>query len=227
MVPLRRAAAVAGAAAVLSAVAGQPLPARAAPTVGDEPGESSPGLAMATAPMLVGAGRSFPVRGSTSYASAHHDYPAADIFADCGTRVVAPITGTVIEVSRVDRWNPSTDRPRHRSGKFVSIVGRSDVRYYGSHMRSLAGRIQAGSMVQAGEPIGRVGKTGNAAYTSCHLHFGLSPRCHGRDDWWIRRGVVAPYRFLRSWDTGGDRDPRRAVERWLRHHGCQRSDVFG
>ncbi len=161
MLPLRRAAAVVGAAAVLSAVAGQP--ARAAPAVGDEPGESSPGLTVATAPMLVGNGRVFPVRGPTSYAPAHHDYPAADIFADCGTRVVAPITGTVLELSRVDQWNPSTDRPRHRSGKFVSIVGRSGVRYYGSHLRSLAGPIQAGSIVQAGEPIGRVGKTGNAA----------------------------------------------------------------
>lgn len=111
MLPLRRAVAVVGAAVVLPAVAGQPLPARAAPAVGDEPGESSPGVAVATEPMVRGTGRVFPVRGPTSYSSAHHDYPATDIFADCGSRIVSPITGTVLEVSRVDRWNPSTDRP--------------------------------------------------------------------------------------------------------------------
>jgi len=171
--------------------------------------------------------RVFPVRGATSYGAAHHDYPATDIFADCGTRVVAPITGTVLEVSRVDHWNPSTDRPLYRGGKFFSIAGRGGVRYYGSHMRSLAGRIRAGATVYAGEPVGRVGRSGNAAYTSCQLHFGLSPECGGRADWWVRRGVVSPYPFLRSWDNGGDRDPRRAAQRWQRHHGCRPSDVLG
>jgi murein DD-endopeptidase MepM/ murein hydrolase activator NlpD len=171
--------------------------------------------------------RVFPVRGETSYSSAHHDYPAADIFADCGNRVVSPITGTVFEVSRVDRWDPSTDRPKHRGGKFFSIVGKGGVRYYGSHLRSLAGRVEPGAVVRAGQKLGRVGKSGNAASTSCHLHFGISPKCRGRGDWWIRRGVVSPYRFLHSWENGDNRNPRRAVKRWKRNHGCAFSDVFG
>jgi peptidoglycan LD-endopeptidase LytH len=178
-------------------------------------------------PAAIAARRAFPVRGATSYGAAHHDYPATDIFADCGNRVVSPITGRVLELSRVDRWNPSTDRPKHRGGKFFSIVGRGGVRYYGSHLRSLAGRVQAGAPIRAGQMVGRVGRTGNARYTSCHLHFGISPRCQGRGDWWIRRGVVSPYRFLRSWEDGGNRSPLRAVTRWKRHHGCSLSDVFG
>jgi murein DD-endopeptidase MepM/ murein hydrolase activator NlpD len=171
--------------------------------------------------------RAFPVRGATSYSAAHHDYPAADIFADCGTRVVSPITGTVLELSRVDRWDPSTDKPKHRGGKFFSIVGKGGVRYYGSHLRSVAGRVEPGAVIRAGQKVGRVGRSGNAAYTSCHLHFGISPKCRARGDWWIRRGVVSPYRFLRSWENGGNRNPRRAVLRWKRNHGCARSDVFG
>ena len=225
--PLRRVAAVLGVAVAVSVAPGSTLPGQAMPPPGDETGESSPEVGVEPAPFGTETGRVFPVRGATSYASAHHDYPATDIFAGCGTRVVAPIAGTVLEVSRVDRWDPSSDRPRYRGGKYFSIAGDDGIRYYGSHLRSLSGRIQPGATVRAGEPVGRVGRSGNAAYTSCHLHFGLSPECGGQGGWWVRRGVVSPYRFLRSWDNGGDRDPRRAAQRWQRHHGCRPSDVFG
>jgi murein DD-endopeptidase MepM/ murein hydrolase activator NlpD len=225
--PLRRVAAVLGVAVAVSVTPGSALPGQAMPPLGDETGESNPDLGVQPTPFGTGTSRVFPVRGATSYASAHHDYPATDIFADCGTPVVAPITGTVLEVSRVDRWDPSTDRPRYRGGKYFSIAGHDGIRYYGSHLRSLAGRIQAGVTVHAGEPVGRVGRSGNAAYTSCHLHFGLGPECSGRADWWVRRGVVSPYRFLRSWENGGDRSPRAATTSWQHHHGCRPADVFG
>lgn len=225
--PLRRFPAVVGLAVAVSVTAGSALPGQAVPPFDDEPGGSSPDIGVEPTPLGTETGRVFPVRGATSYASAHHDYPATDIFADCGTRVVAPIAGTVLEVSRVDRWDPSTDRPRHRGGKYLSIAGHDGIRYYGSHLRSLAGRIQAGATVRAGEPLGRVGRSGNAAYASCHLHIGLSPECSGQADWWVRRGVVSPYRFLRSWENDGDRSPRPAAMSWQRHHGCRPSEVFG
>jgi murein DD-endopeptidase MepM/ murein hydrolase activator NlpD len=171
--------------------------------------------------------RVFPVRGETSYGSAHHDYPATDIFADCGARVVAPIAGEVLEVSRTDRWDLSTNQPADRGGKSFSIAGIDGVRYYGSHLRSLAGWVQPGATVRAGQPLGRVGHSGNAAHTSCHLHFGISPICRGHDDWWIRRGVIRPYRFLRAWAAARSLGPERAVARWSRHHGCKISDIFG
>jgi len=171
--------------------------------------------------------RVFPVRGSTSYGSAHHDYPATDIFAACGSRVVAPIRGRVLEVSRRDRWDPATDRPADRGGKFVAIRGADGVRYYGSHLRSLAGATSPGAVVRRGQLLGRVGHSGNARSTACHLHFGISPVCSRTGDWWVRRGVVPPYRYLRSWQRGGDRSPRREVRQWRHRHGCSRSAVLG
>lgn len=171
--------------------------------------------------------RVFPVRGQVSYGPDHHDYPATDIFAGCGRRVVSPVRGTVLEVSRRDRWDPDTDRPKHRGGKFVSIRGADGVRYYGSHLRSLAKAAHGGGHVRAGQLLGRVGRSGNARYTPCHLHFGLSPLCRRTGDWWIRRGVVSPYRFLRSWEQGSDLSPRHRVKEWRRHNGCSRAAVFG
>ena len=189
------------------------------------PGSGAAGAGEAAAVRAVD--RVFPVRGSADYGSAHHDYPATDIFAGCGQPVVAPVRGTVLEVSRRDRWDAETDRPKDRGGKFVSILGVDRVRYYGSHLRSLARGAHRGAHMSAGEMIGRVGRTGNARSTPCHLHFGLSPRCHEAGDWWIRRGVVSPYRYLRSWQGGGDRSPRHVVRAWRRDHGCQRSAVLG
>jgi peptidoglycan LD-endopeptidase LytH len=164
----------------------------------------------------------FPVRGRTSYSRFHHDYPATDIFAACGTRVVAPTAGVVLEVSRRDRWRPATDNPALRGGKSVSLRGRDHVRYYGSHLRAVATRIHAGRRVRAGTLIGRVGQSGNARGVGCHLHFGLSPVCAGTGDWWIRRGEVNPFRFLRAWQHHRNLSPRHAVRRWHARHGCPR-----
>jgi peptidoglycan LD-endopeptidase LytH len=162
----------------------------------------------------------FPVRGRTSYARAHHDYPATDIFAACRTRVVAPVRGVVLEVSRRDRYRPSRDNPALRGGRSWSIRGDDGVRYYGSHLRSVAERTRPGERVRAGAVLGRVGQSGNAQGTGCHLHFGISPVCAGTGDWWTRRGTVRPYRFLQAWQDGRDRSPARAVRRWRAEHGC-------
>jgi len=164
----------------------------------------------------------FPVRGRTSYSRFHHDYPATDIFAACRTRVVAPTSGVVLEVSRRDRWRPARDNPATRGGKSVSLRGVDDVRYYGSHLRAVATGVRAGRHVRAGTLLGRVGQTGNARGVGCHLHFGLSPVCAGTGDWWIRRGTVRPFRFLRAWEHHRNLSPRHAVRRWHARHGCPR-----
>jgi murein DD-endopeptidase MepM/ murein hydrolase activator NlpD len=166
------------------------------------------------------APRVFPVHGRVDYGRSHHDYPATDVFARCGSRVVSPADGTVLELSRVDRWDPSTDRGADRGGLSFSIRGADGVRYYGSHLRVLVPGLAAGSRVHAGQPLGRVGNTGDAAGIACHLHVGISPVCRGTGDWRVRRGVVSPYPFLRSWQRGGDRSPVAAVRRWQHRHGC-------
>lgn len=167
-----------------------------------------------------GSGHAFPVVGPTDYADAHHDYPATDIFADCGSTVVAPAAGVVLEVGRVDRWQPETDVGAHRGGKFFSIRGDDGVRYYGSHLSRLRSDIRPGDHVEAGEHLGRVGRTGSARHTPCHLHFGLSPVCQGTGQWSIRRGVVSPYRYLTRWESGRQRSPAGAIAAWSREHGC-------
>ena len=180
-------------------------------------------LLLAVAPSTSAAApvdRDFPVRGATSYGRAHHDYPATDIFASCGRRAVSPVDGVVLELSRRDRWDPSSNRGAQRGGKFVSIRGRDGVRYYLSHFAGIRKLVQPGTRVHAGQHLAWVGRTGSARSTPCHVHVGLSPVCEGTGQWWIRRGVVRPYRFLRSWEQGGNRSPAGAVAAWKREHGC-------
>jgi peptidoglycan LD-endopeptidase LytH len=162
----------------------------------------------------------FPVVGHSSYAHRHHDYPATDIIAACGLPVVSPVDGVVLEVSRVDTWQPGSGGAT-RGGKFFSIRGDDGVRYYGSHLSKVKRGIEAGVRVEAGEKVGEVGRTGRAG--SCHLHLGISPVCAGTGDWWIRRGVVWPWPYLDTWrqaDVSNHRSPRREVRAWLEENGC-------
>jgi murein DD-endopeptidase MepM/ murein hydrolase activator NlpD len=157
----------------------------------------------------------FPVKpaSAASYSRDHHDYPAADIFAPCGTSVVSPTAGTVHEVSRVDTWDPAVNSGPTRGGLSVSIIGRDGVRYYGSHFQRIESSIQPGAKVAARQLLGTVGRTGSARNTPCHLHFGISPPC-GTGDWAVRRGVVWPWSYLDAWKGGTDRSPRAAVDAW-------------
>jgi len=164
--------------------------------------------------------REFPVEGRADYSSAHHDYPATDIFAACGSRVVAPVDGVVLEANRVDRWDPESDLGRDRGGRFLSVRGQDGVRYYMSHLFEISVGIAQGTSIRAGSQIGRVGHTGSARFTPCHVHFGLSPVCEGTGQWWIRRGVVSPYPFLSRWRSGGQSSPAGAISAWKLQHGC-------
>jgi murein DD-endopeptidase MepM/ murein hydrolase activator NlpD len=165
----------------------------------------------------------FPVRsGAARFGQAHHDYPAADIFAPCGSRVVALVDGTISYVSRTDRWSSVTNAGAARGGLAFSLVGVDGVRYYGSHLRSIEASIVPGRRVRTGELIGLVGNTGDARGIACHLHFGISPVC-GVSDWWTRRGAISPYRFLTSWSAGGQKSPATAVAAWRSGHGCPTS----
>jgi murein DD-endopeptidase MepM/ murein hydrolase activator NlpD len=161
----------------------------------------------------------FPVSGNASYAhNVHHDYSAADIIANCGLTVRSVTDGVVLEVNRVDRWKASTNLGPDRGGLSVSILGNDGVRYYGSHFSKITKGLSAGDEVSAGEPIGLIGRTGDAG--ACHLHFGLSPVCKGKNDWWIRRGEVWPAQYLDAWRKGENKSPAAEVDRWLKQHGC-------
>lgn len=136
-----------------------------------------------------------------SYARAHHDYPATDIFAPEGTPFVAVTNGVVEEVSRIDHWSSANDGLCTRGGLSVSLVGDDGVRYYGSHLSAVASGIEPGTRVVAGQVLGYVGNSGNARGVSPHLHFGIS-RPTGPGDCGIRRGEVWPFEYLNDWKAG-------------------------
>jgi murein DD-endopeptidase MepM/ murein hydrolase activator NlpD len=165
----------------------------------------------------------FPVVGHVGYGHKHSRYPATDVIAKCGLPVVAVTDGVVLEVSRVDTWVRRINDGATRGGLFVSIRGDDGVRYYSGHLSSVRKGVKPGVRVSAGQRIGRVGRTGRAG--ACHLHFGISPVCAGKGDWWIRRGTIWPWPYLDSWrksNVSKHRSPAREVRAWKQAHGCGR-----
>ena len=153
----------------------------------------------------------FPVQGcSYTYSHYHHDYPATDILTHVGCLFVAPTSGVVDEVNRVDRFTWKTDLGADRGGLSISIIGDDGVRYYGSHLSYISTKIVPGYRVSVGEVMGRTGDSGDAKGTTPHLHFGISwptpPNI-----WWVRRGELYPWKFLDAWKAGKDLSPASSV----------------
>lgn len=140
------------------------------------------------------------------YSRVHHTYPATDIFVPVGSTVVAVTNGVVDEVNRIDRWDKRTNLGADRGGMWVTIIGDDGVRYHTSHLSAIAEVIEPGGRVYAGQILGLSGKTGNAASTPPHVHFGISrPTVAG--DWAVRRGQVWPFKYLKAWTRGEDVTP--------------------
>jgi len=135
------------------------------------------------------------------YIPGHHDYPATDIVAPYRSEFVAVTDGIIDELSHIDTWDPTTNNPALRGGRYVSLIGDDGVRYYGSHLDEVASTIEAGMRVRAGTVLGYVGTSGNARGLAPHLHFGISrPTFPG--DWSVRRGELSPYPYLQAWARG-------------------------
>jgi len=165
----------------------------------------------------------FPVADcAVNYARAHHDYAATDILAKKGCKFVSPVNGVIDEVNRTDLWSGKTNLGIDRGGLYVSVIGEDGVRYYGSHLTSVVASIQPGLTVKAGQILGRVGSTGSARGTSPHLHFGISwptPTETQPNIWWVRRGVVLPWKYLDAWKAGKDLSPAKVVAAALAKNG--------
>jgi murein DD-endopeptidase MepM/ murein hydrolase activator NlpD len=150
----------------------------------------------------------FPFTGrDVSYGTTHHDYPAADVFG-CGAQVVSPTSGSVLEIETVDTWDPAIDDPATRGGRFVSMLGDDEVRYYFAHLGSVA--VQPGDEVEPGTLLGVMGQTGNARASVCHTHVGISWVCDG-PEWEVRRGEIWPGPYLDAWRQGEQRSPAPEV----------------
>ena len=86
------------------------------------------------------------------------------MFAPHGTPILAVESGSVEFY-----WN-------HVGGNSFRLYGDSGTFYYGTHLADYEG-VSRG--VEAGELIGYVGTTGNAAGTPPHLHFQIHPDGRG------------------------------------------------
>ena len=154
----------------------------------------------------------FPILNCVAtYGKYHHDYAATDINAKKGCAFVSPTAGVVDEVLSKDNWRGKTNLGQDRGGLAVSIIGDDGVRYYGSHLSKIESGTVVGMRVSPGTKLGEVGSTGSAKGTKPHLHFGISWPTD-KSVWWVRRGVVAPWKYLDAWKSGKDLSPANAVK---------------
>jgi peptidoglycan hydrolase-like protein with peptidoglycan-binding domain len=89
-----------------------------------------------------------------------------DIGAPKGTPLRAVVSGRVSQIYR--------DRPGSLSGNGLKIATADGTYFFYAHLDSFAQGIDVGVPVSAGQVIGTIGSTGNAAIT--HLHFEVHPR---------------------------------------------------
>jgi len=149
----------------------------------------------------------FPIAGCTvTYGKYHHDYPATDIQAKKGCAFVSPVAGVIDEVALVDKWSGKTNKGADRGGLSVSVIGDDGTRYYGSHLAKIETNIVPGLRVASGDKLGEVGSTGSARGTKPHLHFGISYPTE-KAIWWVKRGVLYPWKYLDAWKVGKDLKP--------------------
>jgi murein DD-endopeptidase MepM/ murein hydrolase activator NlpD len=117
----------------------------------------------AVLPVAPGAGV-FPVQGTYEIGKEFvqsfgggRGHEGHDVFADCGTPLVALYDTTVQHVAT-----------QSAAGNYVVLQGADGASYAYMHMQSKA-TVAKGDVVKAGTPVGRVGDTGRAS--GCHLHF--------------------------------------------------------
>lgn len=89
------------------------------------------------------------------------------VFADT---VHSPLTGTVVEaVDSLPDQNPPDRHPRRPTGNHIWL--RRDSLYVVlAHLKQRSVRVRAGQHVEAGQPLARVGNTGNTTEPHLHLH---------------------------------------------------------
>jgi murein DD-endopeptidase MepM/ murein hydrolase activator NlpD len=131
-------------------------------------------------------GHRFPLLGRHTYGDgfgAGRNHQGQDLFASCGTRVVAARGGRV------------QARSFHSAaGYYVVIDGRGTGRDYAYMHLSRKGRPPAGSWVRTGQQIGLESDTGNAS--GCHLHFEM----WSAPGWYEGGRAKPPTKALKRWD---------------------------
>ncbi len=140
-------------------------------------------------PASIATGFAFPIDGKHEIGTSANQgfgggrgHQGHDIFAKCGTPIVAALQGTVRKAGS-----------ESAAGNYVVIDGADGRSYVYMHMRSRA-IVNTGDLVASGQQLGEVGETGRA--TGCHLHFELWT-APGRDE---GGRPVDPLPELRAWE---------------------------
>ena len=122
-----------------------------------------PRLAVPRAALEASAGGVFPIAGRHSYGTETNRFGGGrghggqDVFAKCGTPLVAVFDATV-----------QHNAFQSRAGNYIVLQGFDGQSYAYMHMREKS-TLRVGDEVLAGQEVGAVGDTGRA--TGCHLHF--------------------------------------------------------
>ena len=119
-----------------------------------------------------------------------HD--AIDIMAPNGTPVVAAAEGTVEKLFFSEGGGGITAYVRSPDRQWM---------FYYAHLQDYAPGLREGQHVARGDPIGRVGSTGNANPEGPHLHFAVH-RMAPNERWW-QGTAVNPYPLLAGRRQGG------------------------
>jgi peptidoglycan hydrolase CwlO-like protein len=123
--------------------------------------------------------------GAPRYGGGYHHHAGNDMFASLGTPVVAPFSGTAANATN------------GLGGISVKVFGAAGW-VYNAHLSSI-GRLGS---VSAGDVIGYVGNTGDAAGTPYHNHFEWHPNAIPANAWKSPYGVsqvgsaIDPYPYL-------------------------------
>ncbi len=155
------------------------------------------------------------------YPKDHNGYPAVDV-EGCYAKVLAPTSGTIVKVHRLDKWTKEEDSPGTRGGLTITLVGDDGVRYYFSHLGRI--KVLLDQRVAAGDWIGVMGSSGNARVTRCHTHFGISRVCQLAEVY-LLQGEIWPQKYLDAWRKGVQLSPKREMNKLIKNdpQGCTRS----
>jgi murein DD-endopeptidase MepM/ murein hydrolase activator NlpD len=145
---------------------------------------------------LTAPGYVFPVAGGAHYGHDFGNFRAdtffhegSDLFAPAGTPVVAVQAGTLHNVG----WNTL-------GGWRLWVEDTAGNWFYYAHLSAYSPIALDGAHVNAGDVVGFVGNTGDAAGGATHLHFEIHP---------AGKWAVPPYDYLQAWQ--GHRNPFAAI----------------
>jgi murein DD-endopeptidase MepM/ murein hydrolase activator NlpD len=164
--------------------------------------EAQPPVTLAEGIWVGPAGLAIPVPGvrpgqlvdtyTQARAGGARTHDAIDIVAAEGTPVVAAADGTVEKLFFSAGGGGNTLYVRSPDQRWT---------YYYAHLQGYAPGLAEGQRIRRGQPIGRVGHTGNAVAAGPHLHFAIN-RMQPGERWW-QGSPINPYPLLAGRKAGG------------------------